>query len=94
MKFKVCCVEPSEPFIYYFFNGGHITTEIFTDIENELLLQLEDEIQKASSAFYDLIITADFVEGEVQYGSGYGDVNVIPNYWILEIVDSEILQQT
>ncbi|PFB88912.1 hypothetical protein CN283_11505 [Bacillus thuringiensis] len=77
--------DAMNPFIYEVY--GYMTENVMEEIENDLLEQLEFDIIDGCNLNYDLKVEATYIEGETQYGSGEGDINRIPSYWSLKVID-------
>ncbi|PEA32959.1 hypothetical protein [Bacillus toyonensis] len=77
--------DAANPFIYEVY--GYMTQNIMEEIENDLLEQLLFDIIEGCNLNYDLKVEATYIEGETQYGSGEGDINRIPSYWSLNVIE-------
>ncbi|MGN4897759.1 hypothetical protein ACTFSB_28300 [Bacillus cereus group sp. MYBK14-3] len=77
--------DAANPFIYEV--HGYMTQDVMEEIENDLLEQLEFDIIDGCNLNYDLKVEATYIEGEIQYGSGEGDINRIPSYWSLNVIE-------
>ncbi|MED1014528.1 hypothetical protein P4T54_24925 [Bacillus mycoides] len=81
----VSTYDVGNPFIYEI--HGYMTLGVMTEIDNDLIEQLETEILEGHNLNYDLRVEASYVEGETQYGSGEGDIHRIPSYWNLKVIE-------
>ncbi|MEK4711092.1 hypothetical protein [Bacillus sp. FSL R10-2780] len=83
----VSTCDIDNPFIYEV--HGYMTLEVMEEIQNDLTEQeqLENEILEGYKLNYDLKVEATYIEGETQYGSGEGDINRIPSYWNLKVIE-------
>ncbi|EJV42110.1 hypothetical protein IEK_05776 [Bacillus toyonensis] len=81
----VSTYDVGNPFIYEV--HGYMTLGVMTEIDNDLPEQLENEILEGHKLNYDLKVEATYIEGEIQYGSGEGDIYRLPSYWSLKVID-------
>jgi len=82
---ELCIVEPSQPFICGVW--GPMVHDMWTAIQEILEEAPEDYIPDGLPAdVVTIMCVVSYDPGETQYGSGYGDILVIPGYYMLDIV--------
>lgn len=84
LEIMICCIEPSEPFIYWI--NGKATMDTLKQIEGDLIEDIGPQILEANQSMCDLKLKATYTPEEVQYGTGYGDILTIPSYFAFEII--------
>jgi len=76
----ICPVEPSQPFVCEV--HGPITGSAIEEIENDLR-EDPSPFDECPPCVVGVECVLEYDPGETQYGSGYGDVLVIPGYFLL-----------